>query len=63
MSIYIVCDDWTGKMEFFEDFDDALARQRERFDDFWTTEHNWHQGNASITEFWIEQQFLTLKDG
>lgn len=61
MKIYLVADDWTSKVEYYDDFDAALARQKERFDEFWTTQREWHAGNVKIEDFYVEEHDLNVK--
>lgn len=62
MTIYMVCDDWTGEAEYYEDFDEAMARQKERFDEFWKNQSGWHNGQVGIQDFYVEAvQLITRK--
>lgn len=55
MKVYMVCDDWTGESEYYQDFDRAMERQRERFDAFFTSQELRMQRRISIDDFWIEE--------
>ena len=59
-TIYMVCDDWTGQAEYYDDPDRAERRRVERFDKFWEGNFSWHNGKADPDDFYIHEHELNV---